>query len=70
LIITEVVNMFLHGIGSPVSIAFNLGGTIVNAAVIYGVYPTAGVLRKPLKRWTLKITQQLDADSWEVDQGS
>lgn len=62
LIITEVVNMFLHGFNSPVAIAFNLGGTLVNAAVIYGIYPAAGVLRGPLNRLKDKVCTQLN--SW------
>lgn len=68
LIITEIVNMCLHGFNSPVAIAFNLGGTLVNAAVIYGVYPTAGVLRGPLKRFTQRVSAQLDvwADQLEA----
>ena len=68
LIITEIVNMFLHGLGSPTSIAFNLGGTLVNAAVIFGLYPTYGVLKKPLRRWTETISTQFNkwADQLEA----
>ena len=40
LLITEGVNLLLHGIGSASAVFFNLGGTLVNIAVIYGYVPS------------------------------
>ena len=67
LIITELFNILMHGMDAH-AILFNLGGTLVNAAYIYGVLPTAGVLRGPLKRFSQKISDQLDvwADQLEA----
>jgi hypothetical protein len=58
LIITEAFNILMHGMDAS-AMLFNVGGTIVNAAYIYGVLPAEGVLRKPLKRWAMKFSQQL-----------
>jgi len=40
----------------------------VNAAVIFGFYPTYGVLKKPLRRWTDRISIRLNkwADQLEA----
>lgn len=43
LLITEAVNLLLHGISSPAAMMFNLGGTLINAAVIYGVIPSQNI---------------------------
>ena len=50
LIITETVNILLHGISSPASIAFNLGGTLLNAAVIWGVIPSQNIFDTGLSK--------------------
>ena len=50
LIITETVNILLHGISSPTSIAFNLGGTLLNAAVILGVIPSQNIFDTGLNK--------------------
>jgi hypothetical protein len=67
LIITELFNILMHGMDAH-AILFNLGGTLVNAAYIYGVLPTTSVLRGPLKRFSQKISDQLDvwADQLEA----
>jgi hypothetical protein len=43
ILLTEAVNLMLHGISSPAAMAFNLGGTVINAAVIYGVIPSQNI---------------------------
>ena len=60
LILTEIFNILMHGMEAH-AIMFNLGGTIVNAAYIYGVLPTYGVLRGPLNRLKDKVCTQLNA---------
>lgn len=50
LIITEIVNILLHGIGSSAAIAFNLGGTLVNAAVIFGLIPSQNIFAYSLDK--------------------
>jgi hypothetical protein len=44
LLLSEGVNLLLHGVGSAGAVFFNLGGTLVNIAVIYGVVPTQNFL--------------------------
>src|SRR6202030_1344261 len=39
LLMTEGVNLLLHGVGSAGAVFFNLGGTLVNAACIFGLVP-------------------------------
>ena len=39
LLCTEVVNYGTHGVSDPLSVAFALGGTLVNALVIYLILP-------------------------------
>src|SRR5258708_14410561 len=48
LIITETVNILLHGISSPASIAFNLVGTLLNAAVISAAIPSQNIFETSL----------------------
>lgn len=43
ILITEAINLFLHGISSPAAMAFNLGGTLINGAVIYGLIPSQNI---------------------------
>lgn len=50
LLLTEAINIMLHGISSPVSIAFNLGGTLVNAAVIFGLIPSENIFSYGLNK--------------------
>lgn len=59
LIITEAFNILMHGMDAH-AMLFNVGGTIVNAAYIYGVLPAEGVLRKPLTRWLTKASNKLN----------
>lgn len=40
LLITEALSGLLHGIASPTAVLFNLGGTIVNVAFIFGYLPS------------------------------
>jgi hypothetical protein len=44
LLITEVLSGLLHGIASPTAVLFNLGGTAVNVAFVYGYLPTRDVV--------------------------
>ena len=50
LLITEGVNLLLHGIGSASAVFFNLGGTLVNIAVIYGLVPTQNFLSSAIEK--------------------
>jgi hypothetical protein len=44
LLLTEGVNLLLHGIGSASAVFFNLGGTMVNIAAIFGFVPAQSFL--------------------------
>lgn len=44
LLITEGVSALLHGIASPQAVLFNLGGTVLNTAVLFGYLPGRDVL--------------------------
>ena len=48
LMLTELVNIGLHGVGSAAAVLFTFGGTLVNAAMIFGVVPVQGLLSKSL----------------------
>jgi hypothetical protein len=50
LLITEGVNLLLHGIGSASAVFFNLGGTLVNIAVIYGFVPSQNFLSNAIEK--------------------
>ena len=50
LLLTEGVNLLLHGIGSAAAVFFNLGGTLVNIAVIYGFVPTRSFLSNTIEK--------------------
>ena len=50
LLLTEGVNLLLHGIGSAAAVFFNLGGTLVNIAVIYGFVPTRSFLSTTIEK--------------------
>jgi hypothetical protein len=43
-LITEALSGLLHGIASPTAVFFNLGGTAVNVAFIYGYLPSRDVV--------------------------
>jgi len=44
LLITEGVSAILHGVASPEAVLFNLGGTVLNTAVLFGYLPGRDVL--------------------------
>ena len=48
LMLTELVNIGLHGVGSAAAVLFTFGGTLVNAAMIFGVVPVQGLISKSL----------------------
>ena len=48
LILTELVNIGLHGVGSAAAVLFTFGGTLVNATMIFGVVPVQGLISKSL----------------------
>jgi len=48
LILTELVNIGLHGVGSAAAVLFTFGGTLVNTAMIFGVAPIQGFISKSL----------------------
>ena len=55
LLLTEGVNLLLHGIGSASAVFFNLGGTLVNIAAIFGLVPTQSFLSNAIE--TLKAAR-------------
>jgi len=48
LMLTELVNIAFHGVGSAAAVLFTFGGTLVNAAMIFGVVPVQGLISKSL----------------------
>jgi hypothetical protein len=48
LLLTELVNVALHGVGTAGAVLFTFGGTLVNAAMIFGVVPVQGFISKSL----------------------
>jgi len=50
LLLTEGMNLLLHGVGSAAAVFFNLGGTLVNIAVIYGFVPTRSFLFSAIEK--------------------
>jgi hypothetical protein len=50
LLLTEGMNLLLHGVGSAAAVFFNLGGTLVNIAVIYGFVPTRSFLSTAIQK--------------------
>jgi len=48
LMLTELVNIGLHGVGSAAAVLFTFGGTLVNVAMIFGVVPVQGLISKSL----------------------
>ena len=50
LLLAEGVNLLLHGIGSAGAVFFNLGGTLVNIAIIYGFVPTRSFLSNAIEK--------------------
>jgi hypothetical protein len=50
LIITEAVNVLLHGVGTASAMLFTIGGTLVNATMIFGVAPVQAILSKSLSQ--------------------
>lgn len=48
LILTELVNIGLHGVGTAAAVLFTCGGTLVNVAMIFGVAPVQGFISKSL----------------------
>ena len=48
LIITELINVGMHGLGSAAGVLFTVAGTFVNATMILGVAPAQGFISKAL----------------------
>ena len=48
LIITELINVGMHGLGSAAGVLFTAAGTLVNATMIFGVAPVQGFISKSL----------------------
>lgn len=46
LLISEGLSAFLHGVASPTAVLFNLGGTALNTAVLFGYLPGRDVLSR------------------------
>jgi len=49
LLITELINVLFHGIGSASAVFFTFSGTLVNACVIFGVIPTCTFIEEQIK---------------------
>jgi hypothetical protein len=50
MLLTEGVNLMLHGIGSASAVFFNLGGTLVNIAAIFGFVPAESFLSSAIEK--------------------
>jgi hypothetical protein len=50
LILTELVNVMLHGVGTAAAVMFTFGGTIINVLMIFGVAPVQGYVAKTLRQ--------------------
>lgn len=50
ILLTEAINLTLHGISTPAAMAFNLGGTLINGAVIYGLIPSQNIFSYGLEK--------------------
>lgn len=50
MLLTEGLNLLLHGIGSASAVFFNLGGTLVNIAVIFGFAPAQSFLSNTIEK--------------------
>jgi hypothetical protein len=50
LIITELINVGMHGLGSAAGVLFTVAGTLVNATMIFGVAPVQGFIANSLKQ--------------------
>jgi hypothetical protein len=48
LIITELINIGMHGLGSAAGVLFTVAGTLVNSTMIFGVAPVQGFIAKSL----------------------
>jgi hypothetical protein len=48
IIITELINIGMHGLGSAAGVLFTVAGTLVNATMIFGVAPLQGLISKSL----------------------
>ena len=44
LIITELINVGMHGLGSAAGVLFTFAGTLINATMIFGVAPVQGFI--------------------------
>jgi hypothetical protein len=50
MLLTEGVNLLLHGTGSASAVFFNLGGTLVNIAAIFGFVPAQSFCSNAIER--------------------
>ena len=46
LLVTEGLSAVLHGVASPAAVLFNLGGTALNSAVLFGYLPGRDVVSR------------------------
>jgi hypothetical protein len=44
------MNLMLHGVGSASAVFFNMGGTLVNIAAIFGFVPAQSFLSNAIER--------------------
>src|SRR5258705_12870355 len=48
LIVSELINVGMHGLGSAAGVLFTVAGTLVNPTMIFGVAPVQGFIAKSL----------------------
>ena len=58
-ILTEIVNITLHGVGTAAAVLFTAGGTLVNITMIFGLARVHGLLSRSLGQ--LKVLRSKDA---------
>jgi hypothetical protein len=58
LILTEIVNITLHGVGTAAAVLFTAGGTLVNITMIFGLARVHGLFSKSLAQ--LKVLGSKD----------
>lgn len=64
LILTEVVNIMFHGLGSAAAVFFTFAGTLTNATFIFGIVPVQNFIDKvvtTIKTKAVELKAEVDA---------
>jgi hypothetical protein len=56
-ILTEIVNITLHGIGTAAAVLFTVGGTLVNITMIFGLARVHGLFSKSLAQLKVRCSK-------------